>query len=174
MIFGVAVCSRGPAVQSPADQLPECRGGLDWSSSRAPSMGGKRRGCVRVAFGSLVLTKRQQLLFSQNIHDHRVKRKPKVVIEGRKVNRDVLSGRSFTIASGSGITKAYLAEGPLWDEGLVDAPSEDECLDDPSEEEEEVSLKEELVLVDAASATDFGEIGAEKGLPRVASTHLET
>ncbi|KAJ8433170.1 LOW QUALITY PROTEIN: hypothetical protein Cgig2_023814 [Carnegiea gigantea] len=37
-------------------------------------------------------------------------------------------------------------EGSSRDEELVDAPSEDECLDDLSEEQEDVPLKEELVL----------------------------
>ena len=36
-----------------------------------------------------------------------MKRKPKVVIEGSAVNRDALSGRSFTVVFDSGITKVY-------------------------------------------------------------------
>jgi len=47
----------------------------------------------------------------------------------------------------------------------VDAPSEDERLDDPSKKEEDVPPEEELVLVEATSATGFGELGAEQGLP---------
>ncbi|KAJ8437662.1 LOW QUALITY PROTEIN: hypothetical protein Cgig2_028600 [Carnegiea gigantea] len=53
------------------------------------------------------------------------------------------------------------AEGPLWDEELISTPSEDECLDELSEEEEEVSPEVELVLVEATSALDFDELGAE-------------
>ncbi|KAJ8429992.1 hypothetical protein Cgig2_033917 [Carnegiea gigantea] len=44
---------------------------------------------------------------------------------------------------------------PSWDEKLVDAPSEDEHLDELSEEEEEVSPEVELVLVEATLAPDL-------------------
>jgi len=47
----------------------------------------------------------------------------------------------------------------------VDAPSEDKHLDDPSKEEEDVPHKEELVLVEAAPTTGFGELGVEQELP---------
>ncbi|KAJ8425914.1 LOW QUALITY PROTEIN: hypothetical protein Cgig2_033855 [Carnegiea gigantea] len=56
-------------------------------------------------------------------------------------------------------------EGPSWDEEFVDALSEDECLDDLSEEEEEVLPEIELVLVEATSAPGFDELGEEQGLP---------
>ncbi|KAJ8447061.1 hypothetical protein Cgig2_025438 [Carnegiea gigantea] len=46
-------------------------------------------------------------------------------------------------------------------EELVDAPSKDECLDELSKEEEEVPPEVELVLVEATSALDFDELGAE-------------
>ncbi|KAJ8422559.1 LOW QUALITY PROTEIN: hypothetical protein Cgig2_005757 [Carnegiea gigantea] len=45
--------------------------------------------------------------------------------------------------------------GPLWLEELVDAPSEDERLDNPSEVEEDIPSEEELVLVEATSAARF-------------------
>ncbi|KAJ8428870.1 hypothetical protein Cgig2_010812 [Carnegiea gigantea] len=51
------------------------------------------------------------------------------------------------------------AEGPSWDAELVDAPSEDEYLNELSEEEEEVSPEVELVLVEATSAPSFDELG---------------
>ena len=53
------------------------------------------------------------------------------------------------------------ARGPSWDKELVDAPSKGEHLDELSEEEEDVSLKVELVLVEATSAPDFDELGEE-------------
>ncbi|KAJ8433879.1 hypothetical protein Cgig2_021262 [Carnegiea gigantea] len=52
-------------------------------------------------------------------------------------------------------------EDPLWDEEFVDAPSEDDCLDDPSGEEEDVPIEEELVLVEATSAIGLGELRVE-------------
>ncbi|KAJ8446958.1 hypothetical protein Cgig2_006586 [Carnegiea gigantea] len=55
--------------------------------------------------------------------------------------------------------------GLSWDEELVDSPFEDEHPDDPSEVEEDVPFEEELVLVEATSTTEFGELGAEQGLP---------
>jgi len=51
--------------------------------------------------------------------------------------------------------------GPSWDEELVDAPSKDECLDDPSKVKEDVPSEEELILVEATLTTRFGELGAE-------------
>jgi len=62
------------------------------------------------------------------------------------------------------------AEGPSRDEELVDAPSEDECLDELSEEEEEeeVSPEVELVLVETTLAAGLNKLGAEQGLPCVA------
>ena len=56
-------------------------------------------------------------------------------------------------------------EGPSWDEELIDAPSKDECLDDPSKVEEDVPSEEELVLVKATSTAGFGELGVEQGFP---------
>ncbi|KAJ8434799.1 hypothetical protein Cgig2_033749 [Carnegiea gigantea] len=58
-------------------------------------------------------------------------------------------------------------EGPSWDEELVDAPSEDECLDNLSEVEKEVHPEVELVVAEATSAPGFDELGAEQGLPCV-------
>jgi len=55
-------------------------------------------------------------------------------------------------------------EGPLWNDELVHTPSEDERLDNLPEEKEDVSPKDKLVLVEAASATSFGELGAERRL----------
>jgi len=52
----------------------------------------------------------------------------------------------------------------LWDEKLVNAPSEDEHLNEMLEEDEEVSPEVELVLVEATSAPYFDELGAEQGL----------
>ncbi|KAJ8429208.1 hypothetical protein Cgig2_012336 [Carnegiea gigantea] len=54
---------------------------------------------------------------------------------------------------------------------LVDAPSEDEHLDELSEEEEEVSPEVELVLVEATSAAGFDELEAQQGLRCVPSAN---
>ncbi|KAJ8441279.1 hypothetical protein Cgig2_013694 [Carnegiea gigantea] len=59
------------------------------------------------------------------------------------------------------------ARSPSWNEELVDAPLEDEHLDELSKEDEEVSHEVELVLVEATSAPGFDELGVERGLPCV-------
>ncbi|KAJ8439393.1 hypothetical protein Cgig2_021807 [Carnegiea gigantea] len=48
---------------------------------------------------------------------------------------------------------------------LVDAPFEYECLDEPSEDEEDVPPEVKLVLVEATSASGFDELRAEQRLP---------
>ena len=64
------------------------------------------------------------------------------------------------------------AHDPSGDEELVDAPSEDELLNELSEEElEEASPEVELVLVEATSASSFEELGVEQGLPCVPSAN---
>jgi len=64
------------------------------------------------------------------------------------------------------------AEGPSWDEVLIDAPFEEKCLDELSEEEEqEVSPKVDLVLVEATLGPGFDELGAEQGLPCIPSAN---
>ncbi|KAJ8444576.1 hypothetical protein Cgig2_013855 [Carnegiea gigantea] len=95
-------------------------------------------------------------------------RKPKAVIEGRMIDRDILSGwliycrvrhrdhKSVPYGQEVLFLKGHPLQGPSWDEELVDAPSENECLDDLSEEEEDIPPKEELVLVEVPSATGFG------------------
>ncbi|KAJ8445072.1 hypothetical protein Cgig2_022592 [Carnegiea gigantea] len=71
----------------------------------------------------------------------------------------------FAIISGT----SPISERPFL---LIDAPSEDECLDELSEEEEEeVPPEVELVLVEATSAPGFDELRAEQGLPRVPSAN---
>ncbi|KAJ8424279.1 hypothetical protein Cgig2_011180 [Carnegiea gigantea] len=142
--------------------------------------------------------RRCQLVLSQNVFNHRVKRKPKVIREGRVVDRDALSRRlihccvcpgdhksiprgqerartpgnsdpSATISRTGPIGELPLflrteipeMEGPSWDDKLVDAPSEDERFDNSSEEEKDVSSKEELELVEPALAIGFEELGAE-------------
>ncbi|KAJ8433388.1 hypothetical protein Cgig2_019178 [Carnegiea gigantea] len=82
---------------------------------------------------------------------------PSATISGTSPTRE----RSFCLS-----TDLPGVEGPSWDKELVDAPSEDECLDDLSEEEKEVSPELELVLVEATSAA-VDELGAEHGLPCV-------
>ncbi|KAJ8440094.1 hypothetical protein Cgig2_025293 [Carnegiea gigantea] len=63
------------------------------------------------------------------------------------------------------------ADGPSGDEVLIDAPSEDELLDELSEEElDEAAPEVELELVEATSAFGLDEDGAEQGLPCVPST----
>ncbi|KAJ8441379.1 LOW QUALITY PROTEIN: hypothetical protein Cgig2_009087 [Carnegiea gigantea] len=57
-------------------------------------------------------------------------------------------------------------EGHSWDKELIDAPSEDQCLNDLSEEEEEVSPEVELVLVEATSAPDARGRGILAARPR--------
>ncbi|KAJ8438936.1 hypothetical protein Cgig2_012831 [Carnegiea gigantea] len=51
---------------------------------------------------------------------------------------------------------------PSWDEELVDAPSEDKHLDELSEEEEEVSPRVKLVLVEATSALGLISLGQNR------------
>ncbi|KAJ8423082.1 LOW QUALITY PROTEIN: hypothetical protein Cgig2_032282 [Carnegiea gigantea] len=63
------------------------------------------------------------------------------------------------------ILKYRPRSGPSRGKELVDVPSEDELLDYPSEEWEDVPPKEELVLVDTTIATDLEELGAEERLP---------
>ena len=60
------------------------------------------------------------------------------------------------------------ADGSSGDGELVDAPSEDELLNELPDEE--APSKEELELVEATSAPDLGVEGAEQGLPCVPST----
>ncbi|KAJ8441090.1 LOW QUALITY PROTEIN: hypothetical protein Cgig2_000351 [Carnegiea gigantea] len=62
-------------------------------------------------------------------------------------------------------------EGPSCNEELVDALSEDECLNDLSEVEEDVPPKVELVIVEATWAPGFNELRAEQGLPCVPSAN---
>ena len=59
----------------------------------------------------------------------------------------------------------------MWEDELVDAPSEDECLDDLSEDDEDVPLEVELVLMEANSAPNFDDLMVEQGLPCVPSTN---
>ncbi|KAJ8424932.1 LOW QUALITY PROTEIN: hypothetical protein Cgig2_027945 [Carnegiea gigantea] len=62
-------------------------------------------------------------------------------------------------------------EDTLWEEELIEAPSEDECLHDLSEEEGDVPLDIELILVEATSTLGLDELGAEQGLPCVPSAN---
>ncbi|KAJ8431111.1 hypothetical protein Cgig2_015679 [Carnegiea gigantea] len=122
----------------------------------------------------------------------RVKRKPKAIM-GLATDRNTVSGRLIyrhirlrdnkrssgnsgpsvtTLGTGPTRDRLFLlridfltVEGPSWDEELVDVLSEDERLDDPSEEKEDVPPEEELVLVEAPSTIGFSELGAEQGLP---------
>ncbi|KAJ8429887.1 LOW QUALITY PROTEIN: hypothetical protein Cgig2_014167 [Carnegiea gigantea] len=156
---------------------------------------------------------RANFILIQNLFNHRVKKKPEIVVESCVINnytfggwlihggirlgdyegvpgrQEVLLIKGRPLDVGKAIAPTILrvgapgnfgpsatisgtsptseqpfllntdlpeVKGPSWDEELVDAPSEDECLDELSEEEEEeVSPEVELVLVEATSAPDL-------------------
>ncbi|KAJ8428286.1 hypothetical protein Cgig2_027418 [Carnegiea gigantea] len=140
-----------------------------------------------------------QLVLVQNLFNYPVKREPETVVESRAINCYTFGGRlihgcirlrdyestpctqewagapwnfdpSATISgTDPSVDRPLFLRTDL--SRLVDAFSEDEHLDDTSEAEEDVSPEEELVLVEATSAADFGGLGAEQGLPWMPSAN---
>ncbi|KAJ8434212.1 hypothetical protein Cgig2_015701 [Carnegiea gigantea] len=128
-----------------------------------------------------------QFILVQNLFNHQVKRKSETIVESRTINSYTFGGWLIHggIRLGDYEERPYGrvsdcpdrpegpgGSGPLETLELVDVPSEDECLDELlEEEEEEVSHEVELVLVEATSAPGFDKLGAEQGLPCVPSTN---
>ncbi|KAJ8438375.1 LOW QUALITY PROTEIN: hypothetical protein Cgig2_006293 [Carnegiea gigantea] len=103
-----------------------------------------------------------QFILVQNLFNHRVKRKSEIIVESRTINCYTIGARLV-----HGRIRLGDYEGPSWDEELVDAPFEDECLGDLLEEEADVPPEVELVLVKTTWALGFDELGVEQGLPCV-------
>ncbi|KAJ8437659.1 hypothetical protein Cgig2_028597 [Carnegiea gigantea] len=126
----------------------------------------------------------RQLILGHNIFNHRVKGKPKAIVEGCTGHplqggndiwvREMTAWAIWWVRGAEALGKSgpsamISGTDPTEEQPhflkLVDTPSEDERLDYPSEEEEDVPPEEELVLVEATSAASFGDLRAEQGLP---------
>ncbi|KAJ8422451.1 LOW QUALITY PROTEIN: hypothetical protein Cgig2_002965 [Carnegiea gigantea] len=137
-----------------------------------------------------------QFVLVQNLFSHQVKRKSETIVESHAINCYTFDGWLIhgcicllvcTLQAGGiasrgrsslvddlrvGKVTAQTILQVRADEELIDAPSEDECLDELSKKkEEEVSPEAELVLVEATSASNFDELVVEQGLPYAPSAN---